>query len=188
MTMPSTRPVEGPASRTSSGDAFRAKLRDLDWVRQAGPVELRPAVHALCWRINRATVDGLCADPAVAEKILATAGGVRLELDAHLAATADGEQRTALLRRRTSVDVVIAACRTTVEFHRSRDGRAAVTLAHAIATHRNQLHDNIVRDADIELWQVLDAVEVTVSSTSPGQATAPVSNVDPAAGSSRSVA
>lgn len=160
-----------PNARSFGGDEFRAKLRDLDWVRAAGPVELRHAVHALCWRLNRTTVDGFCDDPQVADKILIAASGIKDELDARIA---EAEQRestagsgelnqqtrndlASLRRRKTSVDTVISACRTAVALGQQRPP-AAEQLAQAISAHRNEVRDLGERDADTKLWGVLDRV------------------------------
>lgn len=158
-------------NRSSGGDEFRAKLRDLDWVRGAGPVELRHAVHALCWRLNRTTVDGFCGDPQVADKILITASGIKDELDARIAeaeqreSTADSEElgqqarndQSSLRRRKTSVDTVISACRTAVALGQQRPPTAD-QLAQAISAHRDEVRDLGERDADTRLWGVLDRV------------------------------
>ncbi|KMV15985.1 hypothetical protein ACT17_23140 [Mycolicibacterium conceptionense] len=171
--------------RTNGGDEFRAKLLDLDWIREAGPIELRHAMHALCWRFHRETVDGFSLDPFVAEKMLITARGVKGELDAKLAkvgARLDAEdvdanelselreERAALLRRKAAADTVIATTRATVEFHRPVVGRhserervavaAAVELGRAIATHREQVHPDEACEADERLWAVLDTASV----------------------------
>ena len=184
-TTATTPRVMANTRRTNGGDEFRAKLLDLDWIREAGPIELRHAMHALCWRFHRETVDGFSRDPFVAEKMLITARGVKGELDAKLAkvgARLDAEdidadevnelreERSALLRRKAAADTVIATSRATVEFHRPAVGRhserervavaAAVALGRAIATHREQVDADEACEADEQLWAVLDTASV----------------------------
>lgn len=179
-----------PAPRASGGDEFRAKLRDLNWVRDAGPVELRHAVHALCWRLNRDTVDGFCSDPALADKVLIVARGVRGELDAKLGELSDrleaeyrygraaaetidqyADERLSLRRRKTSADTVVTACATAAELYRDtkaastdRERRATdatIELGRAIAGHREQVHPDDACDADTALWKALDGVRLS---------------------------
>ena len=168
-----------PNGRSSGGDEFRAKLRDLDWVRGAGPVELRHAVHALCWRLTRSTVDGFCEDAQVAEKIRITATAIKDELDTKLAEAyrrenaAESEElrqqaaddQATPIRRKSSADAVILACRTAVALAKqSQETPAADQLAQAILAHRSEVRDGGERDADTRLWQVLDKVSTHAGS------------------------
>ena len=158
------------ASGPASGDDARALLRDLDWIREAGPSSLRAAVHALCWRTNRATIDGFCTDPEVCAKILITARGVASELDARIATataeldsstelTADAsQQRASLLRRRAAAESGLSACQTAMQLAALTRPRVptASELADAIAEHRRRVHPEDACDADTALWQVID--------------------------------
>ncbi|MFA5709934.1 hypothetical protein [Mycolicibacterium sp.] len=178
-----SRHSDRPKARSgsaSAGDEFRAKLLDLDWVRSAGPAELRAAVHALCWRANRATIDGLCTDAGVAEKVLITASGVAAELDSRIDTVAASiaenpepttladlqRERTALLRRKSSAETLTAACDAAVQFDRLSSAHRSVPaseLAAAIAEHRRRVRPCGATEADNDLWRVLDGASTNTT-------------------------
>ncbi|UBV13045.1 hypothetical protein [Mycolicibacterium fortuitum] len=152
-------------SRTG-GDTMRARLADPSWIAAAGPAELRAAVHALCWRTVRSTIDGFCTDLHVASKVLITARGVKAELDARLALLdartgTDPDERAVLLRRSANATEIVAACDAAVQFAQMRDARwpAASDLVAAIADHRRRVSPEDACDADTALWRVLDDAE-----------------------------
>lgn len=148
----------------SGGAKFRALLADLDWVRQASPAELRAAVHALCWRSSRAVIDGLAADPRVAARVLICARAIRDELDARLdsADVSEFADPATLRRRRAAVVELIAACDAAVQ---DATLHAVSDLTAAITEHRRRVTDAEVREADVELWRVLDTAAPHRSST-----------------------
>ena len=153
-----------PTRRDNGGDAFRAKLTDLDWIRDSGAVELRHALHALCWRMQRETVDGFCTDPQVAHKVLIAARGVNAELRSRAELLADGnDDLTSMRRRISSSEAVILSCQIALDLHQQQrtdalGTTAAAVLARAIAAHRLALHSE-PREADTVLWRSLDEVE-----------------------------
>lgn len=157
-------------SRTG-GDTMRARLTDPSWISDAGPAELRAAVHALCWRTVRSTIDGFCEDLHVATKVLITARGVKAELDARLASldarTGTGSDERTLLRRSANATEIVAACDAAVQFAQMRDARwpAARQLVAAIADHRRRVSPENACAADTALWSVLDDTQ-HLSSTS----------------------
>lgn len=151
--------------RDNGGDAFRARLADLNWVRTCGPVELRHALHALCWRLNRDTVDGFCIDPHIAQKVLITARGVKAELQSRAQQHPEDSAADSSLRKRiSSAEAVILACQVAVDLHnqsRTEDPAVAVAaaLVRAITAHRRALEDEPLRDADAALWRALDETQ-----------------------------
>lgn len=161
------------ARRDNGGDAFRARLADLNWVRTCGPVELRHALHALCWRLNRDTVDGFCVDPRIAQKVLITARGVKAELQSRAQQHPEDTAPDASLRKRiSSAEAVILACQVALDLHnqsRPEDpaATAAAALARAIATHRRALESEPLRNADAALWRELDEIQCGVLAAVP---------------------
>lgn len=175
MTTETIAPANGETR--SGGDFYRARLCDLDWIRESGSGELRAAMHALCWRPRRATIDGFSTDTLVAQKVLITARGVAAELDARTDAVAAGianrpsdDSRDLLLReqsslqnRRAAAQSVIVACDAALQFERinasTRPKRSADELVAAIAQHRRRIHPDDASQADLDLWRVLDGAE-----------------------------
>lgn len=157
-------PEPARTRRDNGGDAFRAKLTDLDWIRSCSAVELRHALHALCWRIQRDTVDGFCTDPQVAQKVLIAARGVNTELRSRAALLADGSDDLTTMRKRiSSSEAVMLSCQIALDLHQQHrsdnlGNAAAAVLARAIAAHRVALHAE-PREADTALWRSLDEVE-----------------------------
>jgi Asp/Glu/hydantoin racemase len=167
-----------PTARSNSGEKFRARLMDLDWIAGADAAELRTAVHALCWRSSRAIIDGFATDSYVAAKVLITTRGVKDELDIKLAAAgavAASDDRVALLRRRSAAESVISTCAAAVQFAHLHGGQSsapdlATDLAAAIAEHRRRVDPADVCEADIELWRVLDDTQSPTTTTQPNTA------------------
>ena len=163
-------PEPARTRRDNGGDAFRAKLTDLDWIRSCSAAELRHALHALCWRIQRDTVDGFCTDPQVAQKVLIAARGVNTELRSRAALLADGSDDLTTMRKRiSSSEAVMLSCQIALDLHHQHrsdnlGNAAAAVLARAIAAHRVALHAE-PREADTALWRAL-------ASTSPSPPTA----------------
>ena len=111
-------PEPARTRRDNGGDAFRAKLTDLDWIRSCSAAELRHALHALCWRIQRDTVDGFCTDPQVAQKVLIAARGVNTELRSRAALLADGSDDLTTMRKRiSSSEAVMLSCQIALDLH-----------------------------------------------------------------------
>lgn len=152
----------------SGGDKFRAKMADLNWVAGANAVELRAAVHALCWRSSRTTIDDLARDPAIAAKVLIVARGVADELDIRMDATDPSmtDEHRALRRRRSSAESLISTCDAAVQFAKlDSDKHSSHDLAAAITRHRRRIGPDDACEADLELWRALD--ERPVKSVSP---------------------
>jgi len=167
--------TSGGATR-SGGNLARAQLQDLDWVRGARPSELRAAVHALCWRARRATIDGFTEDPMVARKVLITARGVAAELDARseavIAAIANRpntarlielqNERSSLRHRRATAESIIVTCDAALQFDQlgaMKPQVSASELVAAIVEHRRRVHPDDVCEADSDLWRVLDRID-----------------------------
>lgn len=149
-------------SARTSGDEFRAKLSDLDWIAAADAVQLRAAVHALCWRSVRSTVDRIASEARIAEKVLIVARGVRDELDARIEAAdeATHDDRRTLLRRRAVAESIVTTCDSAVRLSALRPTAPdAQELAAAIARHRRSIDPDDACDADRELWKVLGRTE-----------------------------
>lgn len=149
-------------SARTSGDEFRAKMADLRWIAAADAVQLRAAVHALCWRSVRSTLDRIASDPRIAEKVLIVARGVRDELDARIDAADEStyDDRGTLLRRRAVAEAIVSTCDAAVQLSALKpsplDKKA---LIDAISRHRHSIDPDDVCDADKELWKVLDRIE-----------------------------
>lgn len=152
-----------PTPRTG-GDQFRAKLADLNWVADADAVELRAAVHALCWRSSRAVIDGLASNPAISAKVLIVARGVKDELDTRLRAVdaSMSDDKAALLRRRAAAESIVSVCDAAVQFAALESSGSGPDLAAAIADHRRRIAPEDACDADLELWRALDRPVVSL--------------------------
>ncbi|BBY53948.1 hypothetical protein H7J07_04765 [Mycobacterium koreense] len=144
----------------SVGDEYREHLTDLDWVRDADAVQLRVALHALCWRCERSTVDAFASDPVIARKVLIVARGIRDELEARIkAAREEGSKNVmSLLRRRASAETIVSTCDAAIQLRAvtGGGGQRGDELMRAIARHAEAIAPEDACDADRELWRVLE--------------------------------
>ncbi len=149
-------------SSRASGDEFRAKMADLDWIAGADAVQLRAAVHALCWRSVRSTLDKIASDPRIAAKVLIVARAVCNELDARIDAADNStyDNRNTLLRRRAAAESIVSTCDAAVQLTTFKPlPPDEAELIAAITRHRDAIDPRDVCDADRELWKVLDRIE-----------------------------
>lgn len=149
------------ANTRTGGDVYRAKMADLNWVANADAVQLRAAVHALCWRNVRSTLDAIASDSRIAAKVLVVSRGVRDELAARAdAAVDDADERQSLRRRLASAEAIVSSCHAAVQLAAWQPSPPdEQELIDAISRHRRKIDPDDACEADMQLWKVLDRIE-----------------------------
>ncbi|KXO92957.1 Uncharacterised protein (plasmid) [Tsukamurella tyrosinosolvens] len=173
------------SSIPSSGAEYRALLLEPNWVANADPSLLRNAVHALCWAPAQTAIEAITRDPVACDKVLAVVKVVAAELQSRASAAAaaveelsglfdraedyrEAKREHLRIKQRCSAALRIsAACRAAAAtaheqitaYARSYE-KGLLTLARAVADHRDGFNPDDATEADRQLWATLDEIEV----------------------------